>query len=171
MVYNLIQNFFTDDAFLFSAVKDSFKVAECGNGDFSKTQHWNRKFFSIAITGKRSWRILFTRKINRFSEQISWFNNNSVQHTFHPNRSGLFLDVKNNFDEGTQHIVQSIPCPNRAFNEFKPYIVRLVTKLRLASRYLWDDKFRHRFQSFQNPFCNIVRSTYTTTHFFPHWLD
>ena len=39
MVYNLIQNFFTDDAFLFSAVKDIFKVAECGNGDFSKIQH------------------------------------------------------------------------------------------------------------------------------------
>ena len=43
---------------------------------------------------------------------MSWLSDNLVQETLLPNRSGLFLDVKPNFDECAQHIVQSMSYPN-----------------------------------------------------------
>ena len=60
------------------------------------------------------------------------------------------------------------PSPNSMFNLHNPYGIKLLARLRVGLSHLRDDKFRHNFQNYLDPFCNCCRYMETTNHFFLH---
>ena len=61
------------------------------------------------------------------------------------------------------------PVANSVFEVNNPYVLKLLTRLRLGLRHLGYHKFSHNFQDCINPVCVCGLEIETTTHFLLHF--
>ena len=60
------------------------------------------------------------------------------------------------------------PVANSVFDINNPYVLKLLTRLRLGLSHLRYHKLRHNFQDCINPICDCGLEIETTTHFLLH---
>ena len=63
------------------------------------------------------------------------------------------------------------PSPNSIFDIYNPYVIKLLTSLRLGLSHLNEHNFKHVFSDTINPICICGGDIESTNHFFLHWPE
>ena len=63
------------------------------------------------------------------------------------------------------------PSPNSIFDIYNPYVIKLLTRLRLGLSHLNEHKFKHGFNDTTNPICVCGGGIESINHFFLHFLE